>query len=73
MEPKVKRVVSIAFLEIPISDLYTDGKLYKVGFQRVKRNGDTDTYYVSTDNYNDALDYAEAWLEHGAIDGRAQA
>ena len=69
MEPKVKRVVNIALFEIPTSDLYPDGKMYKVGLQRVKRSGDVTTYHVSTDNYGDALDYAEAWLEHGAIDG----
>ena len=73
MEPKVKRVVSIALFEIPASDLYPDGKMYKVSLQRIKRSGEADTYYVSTDNYNAALDYAEAWLEHGAIDGRTQA
>lgn len=73
MEPKVKRVVSIALFEMPVSDLYPNGKMYKVGLQRVKRSGKANTYYVSTDTYEDALDYAEAWLEHGAIDGRTQA
>ena len=73
MEPKAKRIVSITLFELPASDLYPSGKMYEIGLQRMKRDGEVNTYYVTTDNYNDALDYAEAWLEHGAVDGSTQA
>lgn len=69
MEPKVKRYVVISMAEMSKSDLYPDGKLFEISLVKVKRSGEEERFFLTTEYLVAALDEAEAFMETGVVGG----
>jgi len=69
MEPKLKRYVIIKMLEVPKSDLYPDSKIFEISFIKVKRSGEEERHFMTTEYLSVAMDEADAYMYSGVVGG----
>jgi len=55
--------------EMSKSDLYPNGKVFEISLVKVKRSGEEERFFLTTEYLVAALDEAEAFMETGVVGG----